>query len=281
MDSSRAGSERKHRHSALPLAMLVVLVVLCGATLWSCGGSSGNGGPSSSDGSQHVEIVLSAAADLSPVLAEIKPLFEKATGVALKTNVGSTGQLRQQIESGARVDVFLAASTAAIDQLARKNLLVPGSAEIYARGRLAIWTRAGSSAAPKTLQDLTSADVRRISIANPDHAPYGQAAREALESAGLWAELQPKLVPAENVLQAFQFAQTGNVDVGLVALSLVATVEGAYELVPETLHKPISQEMAIIASSTHQVESRQFTAFLTGDKGREILKKYGFILPGK
>jgi len=262
-------------------ALLAALAILGLVVLPSCGGSSGDGGVSSSDVSQHVEIVVSAAADLSPVLAEIKPLFEKTTGVALKTNVGSTGQLRQQIESGARVDVFLAASTAAIDQLAQKNLLLAGSAQIYARGRLAIWTRPGSSAAPKTLQDLTSADVRRVSIANPDHAPYGQAAKEALESAGLWEALQPKLVPAENVLQAFQFAQTGNVDVGLVALSLVAKAEGTYELVPETLHKPISQEMAIIASSTRQLESKQFIAFLTGDVGREILKKYGFILPGE
>lgn len=261
--------------------LLVAFGVLGLTVLPSCGGSSGAAGPTTSQASQTVEIVVSAAADLSPVLAEITPLFEKATGVTVKTNIGSTGQLRQQIESGARVDVFLAASTAAVDQLAQKNLLVPGSAQIYARGRLAIWARSGSSAAPKTLRDLTSYDIRRISIANPDHAPYGQAAKEALESAGVWEDLQPKLVPAENVLQAFQFAQTGNVDVGLVALSLVATAQGTYELVPETLHKPISQEMAIIASSSHQPEARQFLAFLTGEKGHEILKKYGFILPGE
>lgn len=261
--------------------MLMVLVVLSGATLWSCGGSAGQGGGSPPEESRPVEIVVSAATDLSPVLAEIKPLFEKATGVALKANLGSTGQLRQQIESGARVDVFLAASTSAIDQLAQKNLLVPGASQIYARGRLAMWVRSGSSVSPKSLQDLTSPDIRRISIANPDHAPYGQAAREALQSAGLWDELQPKIVPGENVLQAFQYAQTGNVDVGLVALSLVATAKGAYELVPETLHKPINQELAIIASSTHQDEAKRFIAFLTGDQGREILMKYGFVLPGK
>jgi molybdate transport system substrate-binding protein len=260
--------------------LILVLGVLGLVVLPSCG-SSGDAAANTSEGSLHVEIVVSAAADLSPVLAEMTPLFEKATGVTVKTNVGSTGQLRQQIESGARVDVFLAASTAAVDQLAQKNLLVPGSMQVYARGRLAIWARPGSSTVPKTLQDLTSSDIRRISLANPDHAPYGQAAKEALESAGLWDVLQPKLVPAENVLQAFQFAQTGNVDIGLVALSLVATAQGTYELVPETLHKPISQEMAIIASSSHQPEARQFIAFLTGQQGREILKKYGFILEGE
>ena len=135
--------------------------------------------------------------------------------------------------------------------------------------RVAGWPcglRSGSSVAPKTLQDLTSSDIRRISIANPDHAPYGQAAREALQSAGLWDELQPKLVPGENVLQAFQYAQTGNVDVGLVALSLVATAAGTYEVVPETLHQPINQELAILASSTHQDEAKRFIAFSTGDQ---------------
>ncbi len=131
----------------------------------------------------------------------------------------------------------------------------------------------------RTLEDLAGPDVARISIANPDHAPYGKAAREALESAGLWDQLQSKLVPAENVRQAFQFAETGNVDVGLVALSLVVRAGGTYALVPEDLHQPINQALAIIASSTHQSEAEQFVAFLTGEVGREILQKYGFVLP--
>ena len=230
-------------------------------------------------GARTGEIVVSAAADLSPVLAELAPLFEKESGLILKTNLGSTGQLTEQIAAGARVDVFLAASTAAIDQLGQKGFLVPGSDQTYGRGRLVMWTRSGSSVSVQTLRDLTAADVARVSLANPDHAPYGKAAREALESAGLWDELQPKLVPAENVRQAFQFAESGNTDVALVALSLVVFAGGSYALVPEQLHEPINQALAVVASSTHQSEAKQFVAFLTGSKGREILQKYGFVLP--
>ena len=260
------------------LLVLAGLTVVAAMFVFSCGDAL-TADPRSSIGAGTGEIVVSAAADLSPVLAELAPLFEKESGLTFRTNLGSTGQLMEQIAAGARVDVFLAASTAAIDQLRRKGLLVPGSDPVYGRGRLVMWTRPGSSVTVKAVQDLAAADVKSVSLANPDHAPYGKAAREALQSAGLWDELQPKLVPAENVRQAFQFAESGNTDVGLVALSLVVLAGGSYTLVPEELHEPINQALAIVASSTHQSEAKQFVAFLTGSKGREILQKYGFVLP--
>ncbi len=255
------------------VAAFGLLVAVCLA-VFACGGSGNGPG-------EEVEIVVSAAADLSPVLAELIPLFQKETGVTVKTNIGSTGQLTEQIAAGAAVDVFLAASKSAVEQLAGKGLIVAGTQQQYARGRLVLWTRPGSTVSAKSVQDLTNADVKRISLANPDHAPYGQAAKQALQSAGLWDQLQPKLVPAENVLQAFQFASTGNTDVGMVALSLVALEKGAYTLVPEDLHQPINQTLAIPASSKHQEQAKQFIAFLTGGKGRDILKKYGFVLPNE
>ena len=257
-------------------AAVIVLVAL-GLFASACG-SSGAGGGGSASG-QRVELLVSAAADLSPVLEELAPLFEKQSGVTIKTNIGSTGQLTQQIAAGAHVDVFLAASKASVDQLAQKGLIVAGSEQQYARGRLVLWTRPGSAVTVKSLQDLTGADVKRVSIANPDHAPYGQAAKQALQSAGLWDQLQPKLVPAENVLQAFQFASTGNTDVALVALSLVAKQKGTYTLVPEASYQPINQTLAIPASSTHQEQAKEFIAFLRGPQGRDILTKYGFVLP--
>lgn len=255
------------------------LTVVVATLVSSCGGTPTTSVSKSSNDAVPAEIVISAAADLSPVLEELASLFEEESGLSLRTNIASTGQLVEQIIAGARVDVFLAASTVAIDQLVQKGLLVPGTAQQYARGRLAIWTRPGSSVEVAVLEDLLSPEVTRISIANPDHAPYGRAAREALQSAGLWDELQPKLVPAENVRQAFQFADSGNVDVGLVALSLVIRVDGTYRLVPEDLYEPINQTLAIIAGSTHQEEAARFVSFLTGEKGRETLKKYGFVLP--
>lgn len=272
------------------LGVLLLVALLIGA----CGDAVTDGGtgqptsstmqPTSSTGrptsnGSPVEIVISAASDLSPVLEELVPLFEKESGIVVKTNLGSTGQLAEQILAGAKVDVFLAASASAVDQLGEKGLLLADSARIYARGRLVLWTPAGSAVTVASLQDLTSPEVKRISLANPDHAPYGKAAREALQTAGLWDELQLKLVPAENVREAFQFASTGNVDVGLVALSLVIFAEGTYVPVPEDLHQPIDQTLAILASSAHQNEAQEFVDYLTGGEGWEILKKYGFLLP--
>jgi molybdate transport system substrate-binding protein len=276
------GKRAQRTLARMGLRVLLVpagLILISGVFVSSCGGTAASDGQEPSAGASPVELVVSAAADLSPVLAELTPLFEEEYGLLLKTNLGSTGQLMEQIAAGARVDVFLAASTSAIDQLSEKDLLVPGSTQLYGRGRLVMWTRPESDVAVNTLEDLAGAEVARISIANPDHAPYGKAAREALESAGLWDQLQSKIVPAENVRQAFQFAETGNVDVGLVALSLVVNAGGTYALVPEDLHQPINQALAIIASSTHQTEAEQFVAFLTGSVGREILLKYGFVLP--
>lgn len=273
-------------HTRQPAFSLILAISLIAAALllFSCDGSPGTVGATATTTvaeGEAVELVVSAASDMSPVLAEIAPLFQTESGVILKTNLGSTGQLTEQIANGARVDVFLAASKSAIDQLAEKGLLVSGSEQLYARGRLVIWTRAGSTINPKSLQELTASEVKRISLANPDHAPYGKAAKEALQAAGLWDQLQTKLVPAENVRQAYQFAESGNVEVGLVALSLVAQEGGTYALVPENLHEPISQTLAIVASSTRQTEARKFVEFLTGGQGREIMKKYGFIIPGE
>ncbi len=277
--ATRARDDAGHVGLRLMLVLALLGVLATSFFVASCGDTAATDDPNSATNGDPVEIVISAAADLSPVLEKLAPLFEQESAVILKTNLGSTGQLMEQIAAGAKVDVFLAASTSAIDQLEEKDLLVPGSSRIYGRGRLVMWTREESPLSVRTLEDLVGSDVSRISIANPDHAPYGKAAREALESAGLWDQLQSKIVPGENVRQAFQFADTGNVDVGLVALSLVVKAGGTYALVPQELHKPIDQALAIIASSTHQSEAEQFVAFLTGDVGREILQEYGFVLP--
>lgn len=277
---SRAVSIRSLVGSRFFRALAGLAVCACAALVFSCGDAP-TGETRSTQEASGGEIVVSAASDMSPVLEELAPLFEEESGVALKTNLGSTGQLTEQISAGAGVDVFLAASTAAIDQLRQQGLLVPGSDRVYARGRLAIWTRTDGPLEVTALQDLADPQVKRFSIANPDHAPYGRAAREALLSLGLWEELQPKIVPAENVRQAFQFAESGNTDVGLVALSLVILAGGSYALVPERLHEPIDQALAIVAASSHQSEAQRFIAFLTGEKGREILSKYGFAFPGE
>ncbi len=129
--------------------------------------------------------------------------------------------------------------------------------------------------------DLAQPAVRRIAIANPDHAPYGIAAREALQSAGLWDALQPKLILGENVRQTLQYAETGDVDVAIAALSLSRQEQGRWALVPEALHAPIDQALAVVAGSRHEAAARAFAAYVNSPAGRAIMQRYGFVLPGE
>ena len=194
-------------------------------------------------------------------------------------NFGSTGQLAQQIERGAPVDLFLAANVAFVEGLERQGLIVPDTKAPYARGRLILWTPADSSLRLQRLEDLAQPNVQRIAIANPTHAPYGVAAREALQAAGLWETVQARLVLGENILQTLQYTVTGNVDVALVALSLSQQHAGHWELVPEALHRPLVQALAVIKSTRYDAQARQFAAYINGPQGRSMLQRYGFLPP--
>ncbi len=206
LPTRRAGWRR-----AMSLAALLLLGV--GVCLASCRGPQG-------DSPAPGPLTVSAAADLTYAFQEIGKAFEAETGHTVVFNFGSTGQLAQQIEQGAPVDVFAAANVSFIDELEQQGLILTDTKQLYARGRLALWLRADSPLEISHIEDLTQPGVRRIAIANPDHAPYGMAAREALQAAGVWEAVQPRLVLGENVRQTLQYAETGNVDVAIVALSL-------------------------------------------------------------
>ena len=219
-------------------------------------------------------LTVSAASSLTFAFQELGPLFEKETGIPVVFNFASTGRLTQQIEQGAPVDLFLAADTAFIDELVSRDLIIPESRQIYARGHLALWTKA-SARRVGNLRQLTEPQIRLIALANPDHAPYGRAARQALEGAGIWKEIQHKLVLGENVRQALQYAETGNVDVALLPLSLSCQAGGNWSRVPETFYKPILQAMGIPASAGNREEAQRFADYLLSPEGQLILKKYG------
>ncbi|MFQ3618152.1 MAG: molybdate ABC transporter substrate-binding protein [Cyanobacteriota bacterium] len=224
-------------------------------------------------------LTVSAAADLSYAFPEIGQLWEQETGNKVIFNFGSTGQLAQQIERGAPVDVFAAANRSFVEQLDRARLVFSDTKALYGIGRLTIWQRQGSSVVVNALKDLLKPEVKRVAIANPDHAPYGVAAREALQSAGLWEALQPKLVLGENVKQAQQYAETGNVEVALVPLSISVEKPGQWTLIPETMHKPLEQMLAVPKNAPHPEAARHFATFINSEQGRPIMQKYGFILP--
>lgn len=225
------------------------------------------------------ELTVAAASDLTPAFEEIGREFQASHGTKVIFVFGSTGLLTRQIENGAPFDVFAAANVSFIDQLDQKGFILPGSKRIYGRGRITLWTTANSPVRIEKIEDLTRPEVSRIAIANPDHAPYGQAAREALESARIWEAVRPKLVYGDNIRQTLQYAETGNVEVAIVALSLSAQSKGRWVLVPEELHKPLDQGMGVIEGTKNEQSARAFCDFVSGDKGREILKKFGFTFP--
>ena len=237
--------------------------------------------------SQPVTITVSAASDLTFAFTEIGKEFEAATGNKAVFNFGSTGQLAQQIEQGAPVDVFASASASYVDDLERQGLILADTKRSYGRGRITLWARADSPLQITRVEDLARPDVKRVAIANPDHAPYGLAARQAMQTAGVWDAVQPKLVMGENIRQTLQYAETGNVDVAIVALSLSvpAAAEGGppgrWTLIPENLYPPIDQTLAVIKGTPHETAARSFAAFVNSAQGRTVMRKYGFVLPGE
>ena len=227
------------------------------------------------------EITVAAASDLGPAFEELGRLFEQESKIKVTFSFGSTGTLTQQIEHGAPFDLFAAANVSYVDGLEKKGLIFSDSKALYATGRITIWTRSDSSLKIERLEDLTKGEIQKVGIANPEHAPYGAAAREALQSVGAWAVVEPKLVLGENVRQAMQYAETGNVEVALTALSLSVQSKGRWVLIPQELHKPLDQALAVLKGTQHEQAARQFAAFINGPVGRPIMRKYGFILPSE
>lgn len=250
------------------------LVVLLGLFLLAACSATGQSPP------QDDALLVSAASDLIPAFTAIGQEFQAATGIAPTFNFGSSGKLAQQIAEGAPVDVFASANRRYVQELADLGRILEDTRQVYARGRLVLWTRADSGLDIRTVADLDQPQVRRIALAHPDHAPYGVAAREALQAAGLWERLQSRLVFGENVRATLQLAETGNVDVALVALSLAMESDGRWVLVPQEMHRPIEQEIGVVQGTRHEEAARAFVAFVAGPQGQAILARYGFEPPG-
>ena len=238
-------------------------------------------GPAALAQSTSPAITVYAAADLDMAFREIKPLFEKAAGARVTLVMGSTGNLAKQIEHGAPADVFFAANESFIDDLQAAGAVIPQTRALYAQGRLVLATPTKSAVAVRELAELLKPEVRRVAIANPAHAPYGRAAREALESAGIWERLKPKLVYGENIRHTLQFVETGAVEAGIVALSVAGVPDVRYVPIDPRLHKPLNQVAAVVKRSARPELGVAFIQFLNGSEGRPIMKRYGFLLPGE
>jgi len=238
--------------------------------------------PPANDAPLHV----AAAADLSEAFPEIGRAFEKATGRPVSFSFGATGLLAQQIEHGAPFDVFAAANLSFVEDVVKAGACDPETQLIYAEGRIVLWTRSASGPAPASLADLTRPEIVRIAIANPDHAPYGKAAKEALVKAGVWDAVAKKIVYGENIQQTLQFAQSGNAEVAIVALSL-ATVSGGHATpIDASLYEPLKQTLVVCHGAPEskgalEPDAHKFASFVGSDAAKAILQHYGFVLPGQ
>lgn len=219
---------------------------------------------------------MAAAANLTNAFARIGERFEARTGIRAVFSFGSTAQLARQIEEGAPFDVFAAADTEHVADLDRKGLLAPGTREVYARGVLALWSPPHVRNPLRRLEDLRSADVRFVAIANPKLAPYGEAAVDALKRASLWTDIQPKVVYAGNINAARQLGSSGNADAVFTAYSLVAAEGGSTIKVDPALHKPLDQALGILAPSGRRDEAKRFVEFLLRGEGRAMLQESGY-----
>ena len=226
-------------------------------------------------------LTVAAAADLSFALKEIAKQFEINTGTRVVLSYGSTGMLSRQIENGAPFDIFFAANKKYIDELKNRGLIIPDTQKVYAQGRIVLAMNKKSEVNAKKLEDLLDPSIKKIAIANPDHAPYGIAAKEAMIKLDLWDKLKPKLVYAENIRQAVQFVQTGDATAAIVALSVANMPEISYTLINENFHNPINQTVAVIKNTKVEKEARGFIDYVNNPDGRMIMKRYGFSLPGE
>ncbi|MDF3066026.1 MAG: Molybdenum transporter, periplasmic molybdenum-binding protein ModA [Polyangiaceae bacterium] len=221
-------------------------------------------------------IQIAAASDLALAFEEMGKLFEARTGEKVTFSFGASGLLAKQLGQGAPFDLFAAANSSFVDSAVRSGACDAATKATYARGHVVLWTRKGSLTL-RSLADLRRPDVKHLAIANPEHAPYGKAAKEALTRAGLWAELEPKIVQAENVRQALQFAQTGNADAALVALSLVLNDDaGVTVRLDPHLHSPIEQMLVVCRRGHNAAGAQRFARLVASVEGRRILTRYGF-----
>ena len=242
----------------------------------ACGGSLGAADAPS--------VSIAAASDLVFCLEELNREFTNShPAVTLKTSTGSSGNFFAQIRNGAPFDVFLSADMSYPKELVKAGAAEESSLFQYAMGRLALWTVKTNLSLTNGLLALRDPAVRRVAIANPEHSPYGRAAREALRHAGLWEDLQPRLVLGDNISQTAQFVQTGNADAGIVALSLVLSPKlrnvGRWVQVPPDTYPPLEQGAVLTRRGTDNKAARAYLKFLQSEKAREIFNRYGFRLP--
>jgi molybdate transport system substrate-binding protein len=259
-----------HPRALLGLALLLSLA--CSKPQEAAAPAAASGAPASS-------AKIAAAADLSVAFEEMAQAHERLHHEKVTLIFGASGTLAKQISQGAPYDAFYSANTAFADETIAAGSCDASTKARYAQSHLVIWIRGKQETPPKTLTDLEAPRFVKISIANPEHAPYGRAAKEALEKSGLWEKLLPRLIHADNVKHALQFAQTGNADAAIVPLSLVLSLpDGQYTLLDKGLYTPVEQTSVFCKNGSNPGSARRFGALVKSEEGRAIMQRHGFVL---
>jgi len=228
------------------------------------------------------DVNLAAASDLNFALKEVIPQFERDTGHKVRVSFGSSGNFYAQIVNGAPFDVFLSADLDYPNQLEKAGRAVPGSTFPYGRGAIALWVRKASAVRVEALgmKTLLDPSVKKIAIANPEHAPYGRAAVAAMQKAHVYDAVKNKLVLGENISQAAQFVQSGAADMGIIAMSIAVSEpmrqSGSYWTIPRDMYPPLEQGAVLLKHGGPGAKA--FCEWLKGTAARKIFEKYGFQL---
>ena len=226
------------------------------------------------------ETNVAVAANFTEPAKEIAAAFKARTGHDAVLSFGASGQFYTQITQGAPFQVLLSADDTRPKQLVVDGLAMPDSRFTYAIGKLALWSKTPGLVTGEVT--LRAASFAKLSICNPVAAPYGAAAIEAMKSLKVFEQLQPKLVEGATITQAYQFVETGNAELGFVALSQLAGPEtGSRWPVPQELYSPIRQDAVLLKSGASNEAATGFIAFLRGPEARAIIEKYGYVLDGQ
>jgi len=222
---------------------------------------------------------VAAASDLARAFEELGKAFEAKTHIRPVFSFDSSGLLAKRIDQGAPYYLFASAGKQFVDDVVANGKCDAATMRPYARGRIVVWCPSGVQA-PTQLAELADPRFRRIAIANPEHAPYGAAAKQALEKAGIWDKLADRVKYGENVQATMQFAKTGAVDAAIVALSLaVVTDGGAFLPIDQSQYDPLDQQLVVCGNGEEADAAHQLADFINSPEGREVMTRYGFLLP--
>ena len=263
----------KNRRASV-IGLRVVIAIVLAILAWNPG--QANAG----------EITIAAASDLTFAFKDLTAQFQQQTGNSVKLSYGSSGNFFSQIQSGAPYDLFFSADVDYPKKLEAAGLTEAGTLYEYATGKLALWVPTASALDLKRgLAVLTDTSIRKIAIANPQHAPYGRAAVAAMQHGGIYEQVKTKLVLGENISQAAQFVESGNADIGVLALSLAVAPamkeKGRYVEVPAEDYPAIIQAAVILKSSHDKETAQAFLKFIKAPASLALMSQYGFTVPNQ